>query len=365
MEGNSKAIITFTNPDTKEYTFYELNAKTIMSEVLETFTVEAPVRQTARAIITVENPLFAENIPVNMGSLSKPVEWWSCDSKYMRVNELTPLSGNREGTFEVEYRPLMITQNNSGNMTEHLVTIITQELGTFKYKVCARATPPLLKQILRFSAPLGGMQTEAFLFRAYNTTKVDYQCVVDKPDIFSTQKICTVEPVSQPWNGDEVRLNIQYEPTEIGEVEDTLTISSNEYGTYQCQLMGSCTPPMPQGPVFLEQGGSTVEIPFRNCFTTQTAWSLSVDCSAFRIVQPATLTNIMINAKTESKVGIVFDPNEEQIATALASESIITAKLFITCTSKPGVPSWVYYLKGKVLFDKPSAPANAKGAKKK
>ncbi|RYG69380.1 hypothetical protein EON64_02860, partial [archaeon] len=171
MEGSSKATITFTNEETGEYAFFELNAKTTMAEVLETFTVEAPVRQTARAIITVENPLFNDGVPVNMGSIAKPAEWWTCDSPYMRVNELSPLNGNREGTYEVEYRPLLVTNNNRGNLTEHLVTIITQELGTFKYKVSARATAPLLKQVLRFSAPLGSKQTEAFLFRAYNASK--------------------------------------------------------------------------------------------------------------------------------------------------------------------------------------------------
>lgn len=365
VEGASKAIITFTNPETREYSFYELVARATMSEVLETFNVEAPVRQVARAIITVENPLFTENVAISMGSLAKPAEWWTCDSKYMRVNELSPLSGNREGTFEVEFRPLVVTHNNSGNLTEHLVTIITQELGTFKYKICARATAPLLKQILRFSAPLGTVHREDFLFRAFNTVKTDYQCLVQKPDIFSVQKVCSVEAVTQPWEGDEVRLAVQYEPTEIGEIEDTLVVGSTDYGSYQCQLLGTCTAPMPQGPFFLDQGAVPKEISFRNCFSMQCVWSLSVDCTAFRIVQPTSFNNISINAKTEFKVSVTFEPNENQIASALAAGSIITGKLFITCLTKPSVPSWVYYLQGKVLFDKPTSPAGVKGPKKK
>jgi hypothetical protein len=348
VEGLSKAIVTFTNPDTKEFTFYEINARTTMAEVLEVFTVEAPVRQNARAIITVENPL-ASDIAVSMGSVGKPSDWWTCDSKVMRVNELSPLSGNHEGTFEVEFRPLTPT----AQPTEHLVTIVTQELGTFKYKVIAKATPPLLKQTLRFDCPLGGMQAETYLFQAYNTIKTDFQCAISKSDAFTVQKSLPVEAVVGGWGGDEIRLPVNFEPTEIGEFRDTLTVSSVD-GTYECELIGNCIPPVPQGPFQVEQGSGAIEIPFRNCFTSSCSWTCTIDSTAFRITTPVQLT---VNAKTEAKCGIVFEPKDDQME---VPGGFINAKLFITCSSKPHVPAWVYYVRGKVNKAAAAAPAAKK-----
>ena len=337
-EGTSKGTITFRNPDTGEYTFFEFTAKTTMPEVLETIAVESPVRQTARSIITVENPLPLDSgVPVTMGSVAKPTEWWTCDSKFVRINELAPLSGNNEGTFELEYRPLVPTSQPM----EHLITIITRELGTFKYKLIVKATPPLLRQTMKFNVPLGAMQTEPFIFRAYNTTKVDYACSITKPEFFSVQKTLTVEPVVGGWDGDEIRLGVVFEPTEIGQVKDTLTVSSAEGGQYVCELIADCNAPMPQGPFNIHQGEGPMEIPFRNCFVASCAWAFSVDSVAFRIAAPSAT----VPGKSEGKVTVFFEPKEEHMS---VPGGFVSAKLFVTCTAKPSLPPWVFYLRGKV-----------------
>ena len=349
-EGTSKGTVTFTNPVTGEYSFFELSARTTMAEVQETICVESPVRQTARHIITVENPLPAD-VDVAMGSRAKPEEWWTCDSPYVKVNELSPLSGNHEGSFEVEFRPLAPTQQP----TEHLLTIITQELGTFKYKLVAKATPPLLKQLLRFDAPLGSAQAESFLFHAYNTTKCDYACAVTKPNFFTVQSTLAVDAVPSGWDGDDIRLPVVFEPMQIGEITDTLTVSSKEGGEYVCELVGNCTAPMPQGPFNLEQGGGAVEIPFRNCFAETATWAFNVDSAAFRVASPAGPTPL--NAKTQSHCSVLFEPKEEH---AGAAGGVVNAKLFITCTTKPEIPPWIFYLRGKLNPDAPAAPPAGK-----
>jgi hydrocephalus-inducing protein len=380
MEGNSKARITFTNPESKEYCYYELNAKTLMGEVLETFNIEAPIRQTARLILPIENPL-PPDVPIKMGSVQKPQEWWTCDSKYIRINELLNISGQREGTYEIEYRPLKL----SPQPTEHLITIITQELGTFKYKIITKSSPSLLKQSLKFETSLGNIQTEPFLFRAYNSAKTDYQCAVTKGDIFNVQKSLPLEAITDPrqqWEGNETRLPIQFEPNEIGLFYDKLTIKSAEFGDYECELIGNCLPPIPTGPYSMETGMPPIEIVFRNVFTTNCNWSATIDSTAFKIVNPATANNFTVNSKTESKVVIAFEPKEEHLlalansssntaggdlvalATQLANagNNMITAKLFISCLSKPEIPSWVYYLRGKI---NPQAMTGGSGGAKK
>jgi hypothetical protein len=379
MEGNSKARITFTNPESHEYCYFELNAKTLMGEILETFNIEAPIRQTARLILTIENPLPID-IPIKMGSIQKPNEWWTCDSKYIRINELMNINGQREGTYEIEYRPLKL----SPQPTEHLITIITQELGTFKYKIITKSSPSLLKQTLKFETSLGNVQTESFLFRVYNNNKTDYSCSVNKDTIFNVQKSLPLEGITdihQQWDGNEIRLPISFEPNEIGLFQDKLVIKSPEFGDYECELIGNCLPPIPTGPYSLETGLPPIDILFRNVFTVNCNWSATIDHPAFKIVNPATSNNFAVNAKTESKVTIAFDPKEEHLLArlngaggaggdivALASQlaasgnNVITAKLFISCLSKPEIPSWVYYLRGKI---NPQAMTAATGGKKK
>ena len=195
VEGITRAKITFTNPQTGEYCYYELVATSTAPEVLEAITLESPVRQIARYILTAENPLPA-NVVVNMGSLGKPEEWWQCDSPYVRVNELVPFSGSSEGSFEVEFRPLVPTTQPK----EHLLTLYSKELGTFKYKLVLTASAPNLRQVLRFQASLGSVQTENFMFRTYNSSVCTFNCSVKKNDFFSVPKTFVVEAV-KGWEG--------------------------------------------------------------------------------------------------------------------------------------------------------------------
>ena len=348
MEGTSKATITFTNPSTGEYLFYNLIAKTTMADVLEVINIESPVRQSARYVITVENPLPADTI-VSMGSIAKPDEWWSCDSKVINFKELSPLSGNPEGSFEIEYRPLMPTKSPS----EHLLTIITKELGTFKYKVVLTATPATIRQTLKFDVPLGTIQAETYKFRVFNSTKCEYACKVTKPDTFNVVKSLSVDAVSGGWSGDEVSVDVAFEPTEIGETTDTLTISSSEGGEYLCELVAKCVAPVPQGPFNFMQGAGPIDIPFRNCFSSACAWTFSLDSSAFRFGTP----NVTLQPKTEGKCQIYFEPKEEH---GTVPGTVITAKLFIQCSAKPDLSPWVFYLKGTI-----TGAATEAGGKKK
>ena len=349
VEGNAKARITFTNPNTGEYCFYDLSAKTTGAEVLEEIVIESPVRQTARYIIAAENPLPKDAV-VSMGSVGKPDEWYTCDSKVVKVNELHPFSGYSEGSFEIEYRPLVPTAGPQ----EHLLSIYSKELGVFKYKLKVTATPPSTRQSISFDVPLGTAQTESFRFRVFNQTAVSFNCVVTKPDVFSVPKVFPVE-AAKSWEGEDATLGVAFEPTEIGEVRDVLTLTSPEGGEYVCELIAKCQAPLPQGPFSFTQGGS-VDIPFRNCFPSQTNWSFSVDSAMFQIKS----STASVAAKSQGSGSVVFSAPDAPVG-------VVAAKLFVRCESKPDLPPWVFYLKGKVDPVDPNAPAAAAstGAKKK
>ena len=270
-----------------------------------------------------------------MGSLSRPTEWWTCDSKAINIIELSPMSGQPEGSFEIQYRPLLLHTQP----VETFLTLICKELGAFKYKLILTTIPPTLRRMLRFEIPLGGIQMETFVFRVYNSLKCDFSCSVKQSDIFSLQKVLTVDTATNGWDGDDVRLSVSFEPTEIGTVRDVLTVTSPMFGEYLCDVIATCTAPVPQGPFVLNRGGGIFEIPFRNCFSLSHIWSYSVDSPAFRL----SVTQANVNGKSLGSCSIIFDP----VGDLLNSQGgVIAAKLFISCVAKPEMPPWVFYLRG-------------------
>ena len=346
-EGTAKGTVTFTNPLTGEYAFYEITAKTTMPEVLEEIKMESCVRQSAKYVISLENPLPADSVV----EMSKNNDWWSCDSDCVRVKELTPLSGNPEGSFEIEYRPLASTLQPG----EHLLTISCKALGTYKYKLKVTATPPPLPQSLKFEVPLGTLQTESFVFKSFNKAKIDYTCNIGKADLFTVPKTVTVEPCTQ-WDGTEVRVSVSFEPTKIGDIRDTLKITAPGGIEYLCDVLATCIPAMPQGPYNVTMGGGNVDIPFRNYFAEAQGWSFSVDSPHFKLATQSA----QVPAKSGGNCQVSFAPAEGSVAPG----GTLTGKLFIKCTNKPELAPFVCYLKGIAAAAGAAVEAPAAGKKK-
>ena len=119
VEGVTKGTITFTNPETGEYVFYALKATTTAADVLEVIEIESPVRQTARYVITVENPLLPE-LPVTMGTPASPDDWWTCDSK-VQINPLPPLLPSFPTYILPLYAPLLCVSFSTPISCTHIV----------------------------------------------------------------------------------------------------------------------------------------------------------------------------------------------------------------------------------------------------
>jgi len=141
-------------------------------------------------------------------------------------------------------------------------------------------------------------------------------------------------PAAESFDGTEVSVAVTFEPEALGEVKDTLTISSDTGGEYSCALNGQCTPALPQGPFTMGKGGQA-DLSFKNVFDEQREFVFTCDHPAFT----ANNRTANIAAKTNQSIAVKFAGTE--------SGSSVSAKLLVTCPALPKMPPWVYYLRGE------------------
>jgi len=304
--------------------------------VTGSYRLDAPVRQTAQKVITIQNPFGVDALctfPENGSADALPGGngWWSCENKDVQVVRLGEMAGSAEGTFELRYRPLVPFETTKGEETELLIKCT--ELGTYRYSLTLRATAAGTERSLNFKAPLGSSQVQTFRFQSFLAEGTDFICVTGLPKYFEVQEKLSVA-AADGWEGQEVSVTVTFEPEGLGEVKDTLTITSDKGGEYSCALHGQCTPALPQGPFSIAKGGQA-DVAFKNVFDEATEFVFSCDHTAFT----ANNRSANIGPKTSQNISVKF--------AGIESGAAVSAKLLVTCPSKPNMPPWVYYLKGE------------------
>ncbi|CAM9551391.1 unnamed protein product, partial [Pylaiella littoralis] len=362
-EGVTTATVTFTNSDTDEYLFHRLNfTATPPSVQQETIELEGSVRSLTRRLITVANPLRPDE-PITFpmknpaadglnpaagdgGGGDESEGWWRCSSPHVRLVRVGEMAGNLEGVFAVDYRPLVATDGQKPEEAD--LSFDIEELGTYRYALQLSAKPPPSSSSLRFESPLGATQSEAFVMKVYNASAagpVDFECHLEgSPTHFRVPPKVTA-PTCKSWEGQDVQVEVIFEPECTGEVRDTLVLSSAEHGSYRCKLTGLCSPPLPQGPFTIAPGGQR-EIPFRNVFAAATDFTFTCDNPAFAVVSGDRQN---VAAKTSKSVTIKFAPPAAQVCgtgTSAEARRSVAGKLIVQCAGIKGTPPWVFYLHG-------------------
>jgi len=325
-KGMSKAAVKFTNENTGEYLVYSVEVEVTEPGVVGVIPLFAPVRQSVAKIITLENPLPSDDDVAFEG------EWWKCDDPNVRVRKISPVAGCAEGTFEVEYRPLVLTNVDGNTVHEKTLTLTSAALGDYKYTLRLKATPAGTERSMHFKASLGSEHVQSFRFRNFLKHAEEYECKVTQPLFFEVVPLVKAEPASD-WSGSEVIVEIRFEPQALGPVRDTLTISSGEGGTYVCTLHGVCDPPRPQGP-YNVQPGKDASIQFKNVFNEVHEFNFVVDNSDFAV---SGQTSQKVEARKATTVSIKYSGQRPSS----------TGKLFVSCSEMPHMPPWIYYLKGQ------------------
>lgn len=341
-EGLCGARITFTNLETKEYLFHDIKVTVEESNTLEVIKLEAPLRQTTRHLITVDNPLAA-SAPVTFSGGDEEGGWWTCPDPTVRLTRVGEMQGNKEGTFQLEYRPLRnmrpeeaATGESGGKPFKEVpLEFRIEELGSYKYTLQLTPMPPTAEPTLRFEAPLGASQTETFTFRAFNRSAVTFQCSVSQPMFFQVvEPTKSVEACAQ-WEGHDVKVQVRFEPEKLGNIDDVLVINDDTAGEYRVRLAGVCRRPQPQGP-FDVPGGGSKDIAIRNVFATDREYLFTVDNPAFTVGAP----KATIKAKDSTNCSVKYALSDK------ATGGVETGKLFVSCPAVPDMPPWVFYLRG-------------------
>ncbi|KAF0682818.1 Aste57867_25117 [Aphanomyces stellatus] len=318
VEGPNDLKVTFTNTESGEYLFYLVHVDVTPPGVIDTLVFHAPVRQSVKKLITIENP-FPDTTVIQFDD----VKWWQCSSPCVRVRRLGELTGRTEGSFEVEYRPLL-----HGDPTDVDLAIKCQQLGEYNYKLHLSTSPAGIERILYFSVPLGGSQTQAFRFHSFVSKPCEFKCSVQQPTFFNVAPAVKVD--ASDWDGAESSMLIKFEPEALGEIRDTLVLVSDAGGEYKCTLQGQSIPPLPQGPFSI---ASSKEIEFKNVFNVAREFVFTVDNPAFSV----NTKQISIAAKSAKTVVVKLEDPKS-----------VAGKLLVTCPALPDLPPWVYYLEADV-----------------
>uniref|UniRef100_A0A7S2QVW6 MSP domain-containing protein n=2 Tax=Triparma pacifica TaxID=91992 RepID=A0A7S2QVW6_9STRA len=329
-EGSRAAIVKFTNVETGEYLFHEVAVEVGPAEVQDLFKLEAPVRQVAKRILSIDNPLGVDK------EITFKEDWWKCDNEFVRLRPIGKMAGNKEGTFEIEYRPLVPT----ASVEKASLSFEIEELGLYKYDLELTAMPPSAAYQLRFECPLGGKQTETFTFKTFNKVGGNFDNSVEKPQFFDVEKSTKVDACEDVWEGQNVRLQVSFEPSSIGEVRDVLKVQSKDFGEYSCTLVGVCKPQLPQGPFELADGG-TKDIEFRNVFDSAMDFNFVCDDPRF------TVNAGVVNIPARGTKGVQVKYVKGEIEEGRRGPEKISAKLSVRCVGREDVPAWIYYLSGK------------------
>lgn len=325
LQGKTSFRVTFCNESTGEFMFFEIVVTITAPGVVNTLHFDAPIRQAVKKIVTIENP-FPKEFEINFLEDDK---WWKCDNVDIRVRRLSELTGHCEGSFEVEYRPLVY----SAEQPLHVRLVISCiELGDYIYDMDLCSTKAGAEKILYFNVALGGFQSQTYRFMSYaRGAAIDYNCSVQQSSFFGVASVAKVEK-SDSWDGVECGVVIKFEPEALGEIRDTLTITSPIGGEYKVSLHGVSTPPLPQGPFVFK---SSFDLPFKNVLNESREFLFTSDNPKFTIA-PKSQT---IAPKSSKSVSI--KPTENIVT---------TGKVLVTCPTLPDMPPWVFYLESNPHF---------------
>ena len=309
-EGVTKARVRFTNEASGEWLFYDVSVEATAPDLQGSLALECPARQLVKASppIVVKNPL-AYDVTL------------ACEADHTQLSLPAQLTVPGGGSAEVPlaFRPLLVGEAAAQ------VTLTSDDLGVYKYAVALSGTPAGAERGLMFSVPLGQRETRSVFLTHYVADKCEFATRIEGSGDFDTDAAVTAH--GAPEGGLDLEVEVTFEPTRVGDdFRASLVVESPVGGKYLVPVSGRATPPKPAGPVAIAPSGGKVQ--FRNVFTSETTFNISVDNPAFGAPKSE-----RIGPKKTTEFPISYKPTEGRPAVGK-----------LTVTDEAGTAVWVIYL---------------------
>ena len=142
-EGQTTATVTFQNPTSGEYIFYNLAFTAGPAKLQGSIRLEGPVRSRVRHPLTISNPLPTEVVMAV-----------ACSSKQVSVPCSLTVPASSSASMEVAYRPLLVAE------AEASLKLSSKALGVYEYQLKLKGAAAGPEGNLAISVPLGGSETQ-------------------------------------------------------------------------------------------------------------------------------------------------------------------------------------------------------------
>ncbi|KAF7287159.1 hypothetical protein GWI33_002530 [Rhynchophorus ferrugineus] len=307
-EGPIQLRVTFTNPETKEYVYYDLNLKALPCQPLKTFSFRTKIRSSETQQLLLENII---DVPITYSM--------ECSEKSLYFEKVKKLEPYTSVKIDLIYKPTLVEEK------EIILTAYCEELGTYLYNVKLKSDTAELMDTISIKAELGESNSRTILFNNIFDQLLEFSVKIDNAEFYITR--C---PPILP--GQSEKIIICFEPSHIGIQESILYLSSPISGEYTYKLMGEGIIPTPRGPFVIKYNYPTI-IEFKNPFYEDKIFNYQIQPDLFSV----DLNQETVKAKKSSKIYVKINIKEKPL------QNTITGKLIIYCSEHPSV-YWSYYL---------------------
>lgn len=328
-EGSLRGTVEFRCAEREDYTqVFNVALRVLQRTLSSRSELVATVRTSAIHRLAITNPL-AKNVTVNT-----KVENGS-DCIFVDPSIVIP----RKSTVDLPIRFFPLLHKEYPTAT---VTATSPELGVTSCRLNLSSNPPLPEKASHVSCPLGQSIVFPLCFTHYSKANCEFTVrMTSKTTSFTkcgNPGSVKVPGTTRP-EGCRVTVDLQYEPTCVGETKEVIEVISPQAGTYIFPFLASCSPPEPQGP-FIVRTGQPALVPFKNVFNESITFTIATDSSHF-VVSKATEN---VAAKKTINISVSYKSEENPQATH-------TAKLIVSGVCRGETLQWVYYLKHVVQED--------------
>eukprot|EP00658_Telonema_sp_P-2_P082699 TRINITY_DN8790_c0_g1_i4.p1 TRINITY_DN8790_c0_g1~~TRINITY_DN8790_c0_g1_i4.p1 ORF type:complete len:2065 (-),score=554.24 TRINITY_DN8790_c0_g1_i4:246-6440(-) len=343
-EGRYTGSITFVNESSKEYQFYNVAYNVKPPKEMAVVEMKTKARQRVTKTVVVQNPLSKAVTLTNR-----------IDNPEVVVPPTIVIPAKSDVEVPLEFFPLLAKEYPPAKLV-----LSSTELGDFPFTVNLSSATALPEKPIRLSCALGQLVSTSLRFTHFSKTPAEFAFKMSDPKQAAFTKTSGSAPIKVNAStdvkiGQEVVVDVTFEPPRVGEFRETVELVSLVAGTYVFSLLGVCTEPQRQGPIEVRPNQST-QVVFKNVFNENVNFTFTTDDPQFVVGKPSE----MLAPKKTISVTVTYKCDNPQ---AVARGKLTISGSTAADASAGSTTNWTYYLRGMKESEIATPPA-ANAAKK-